>query len=432
MMARILPPLVLAAFLLICALVTRGEPAAETAKPAFHPAVTAFFESDDPFVQEVVLPNIEKNRKADVVVTVVDAEGRPVAEAEVTAVLQRHAFLFGHCDLATEKDPEKRALLNELFHFTCPGNITKWRAHAKGPDRHDFSRVDAALEFCEERAIDFEWHFFSGYHPEWVGDLPSVADKARHQVESSKAVLRRYGDRVRFFQVINEDYRTHVDRARVFVNQTEWFAELREEFPEVELGVCDCWSFNESRQLPPVEELKARYPGINFISMHAHNPRQLWASPKEMYGTYDPYLDSGIMIHLTEFGIILGDITGTYRTGPWDEEKLAEYFVQALATAFSHRQVRAFNFWSNYDKFTGNPLFTEDGEPNGKFKAIKSLLQDMLTTRAAGQTDEDGRFAFRGFHGSYEVTVTLPDGTETTVPGVVSGETTALRVVMGD
>lgn len=61
-----------------------------------------------------------------------------------------------------------------------------------------------------------------------------------------------------------------------------------------------------------------------FVSMHAHNPRKLWASPEEMYRTYHPYLNSGVMIHLPEFGIILGEITGDYRTGQWDEDKLAE------------------------------------------------------------------------------------------------------------
>ncbi len=130
------------------------------------------------------------------------------------------------------------------------------------------------------------------------------------------------------------------------------------------LGSATAGPTTSTADCPVVEELKKRYPGIDFISMHAHKPRQLWASPKEMYETYDPYLDSGVRVHVTEFGIILGEITGDYRSGAWDEEKLAEYFVQAMATAYSHQAVRAFNLWSNYDKFTGNPLFTEEGKPN--------------------------------------------------------------------
>jgi hypothetical protein len=81
-----------------------------------------------------------------------------------------------------------------------------------------------------------------------------------------------------------------------------------------------------------------------------------------------------------------------------------------MATAFSHKAVRVFNLWSNYEKFTGNTLFTENGAPNEKYRAIQSLLQDKLVTRVAGVTDEAGRCAFRGFHGSYDVSVQLPSG----------------------
>ena len=372
--------------------------------------MTAFFESEDPFVREVVLPNIEANRKCDAVLQIVTADGKPLAGAKISAKLKRHEFLFGHCDLATERDPKRRKLLNDLFHYTCPGNATKWRAFAKKPDENDFSRVDAMLDFCQEHDIVFEWHFLSGYHPAWLETVTPDSEKARYQMENGKTVLKRYRDQVRFFQVINEDWLTHIGSAKVYADQTAWFAELRKEFPGVELGVCDCWSYDLKGRLPRVDELKTRYPGINFISMHAHKPRQLWASPKEMYETYDPYLDTGIKIHVTEFGIILGEITGDYRSGDWDEDKLAEYFVQAMATAFSHKAVRVFNLWSNYEKFTGNPLFTEDGEPNDKYRAIKSLLHDKLATRVSGTTDEAGRYAFRGFHGTYDVSLQLPSG----------------------
>ncbi len=395
----------------------------------YHPAVTAFFESKDPFVQKVVLPNIETNRKGDAVLQVIDKEGNPLAGAAISVSLKRHEFLFGHCDLATESDQKKRSLLNELFHYTCPGNVTKWRAYAKEPEKNDFSKIDSALDFCEKRDITFEWHFLSGYHPEWLESVTDESEKARHQIDNARTVLKRYGDKVRFFQVINEDWLTHVARAKVYTDQTAWFSDLRKEFPEVELGVCDCWSFDLKGRLPGVDELKKRYPGINFIAMHAHKPRQLWASPKQMYETYDPYIDSGIKIHLTEFGIILGEISGGYRSGDWDEDKLAEYFVQAMATAFSHKEVRVFNLWSNYKKFTGNPLFTEDGEPNEKYRAIKSLLQDKLTTRASGMTDETGRFAFRGFHGAYDFTLKFPSGKEVTVQAEINGKVSNLRLV---
>jgi endo-1,4-beta-xylanase len=432
---RALPILAVAAVTaaLVCIRPASGETTASTANGSeLHPAVTAFFASEDPFVRRGVLPNIEKNRKCNAAVQVIDAGGKPLAGIAVSAALRRHEFLFGHCDLVTESDPQQRALLNELFHYTCPGNATKWRAFAKEPDRNDFSKVDAVLDECRKRNIAFEWHFLSGYHPAWLETIESDVVKAHYQKENARTVLKRYGDRVQYFQVINEDWLTHIERAKVYPDQTAWFAELKKEFPRVQLGVCDCWSYNDEGRLPAVDELKQRFPGIDFIAMHAHKPRQLWASPKEMYETYDPYLNSGIKIHVTEFGIILGEITGDYRTGPWTEDKLAEYFVQALAVAFSHKAVRTFNFWSNYEKFTGNTLFTEDGKPNEKYRAIKSLLQDKLTTRVTGTTDEAGRFAFRGFHGTYDLTVTLPSGNELKTQAVVGNDAREVRLAVDE
>jgi GH35 family endo-1,4-beta-xylanase len=398
----------------------------------YHPAVTAFLESKDPFVRDVVLPNIETNRKSEAVLQIVTLSGQPLAGTEVSAELKGHEFLFGHCDLTTERDPTKRQLLNDLFNYTCPGNDTKWRAFAKTPQENDFAKVDAMLDFCQERNIVLEWHFLSGYHPAWLKTVTPDSEKARFQMENGRTVLKRYQDRVRFFQVINEDWLTHIGRAKVYADQTAWFAELKREFPDVELGVCDCWSYDIKGRLPHVDELKTRYPGIDFISMHAHKPRQLWASPKEMYETYDPYLDSGIQVHVTEFGIIRGDITGEYRSGKWDEEKLAEYFVQAMATAYSHKAVRVFNLWSNYEKFTGNVLFTEDGKPNDKYLAIKSLLHDKLATRVAGRTDEAGRCAFRGFHGSYNVSLRLPSGATVSTQIALGNNCTAFELTWND
>ena len=415
----------------ICSLGARGDELnAPTGAVDYHPAVNAFFESEDPFVREVVIPNIEANRKSDAELQVVTADGQPLVGAEISLELTRHEFFFGHCDLATESDMKTRDLLLDLFNYTCPGNITKWRAFATGPNEYDFSKIDVALAFCREHDIVLEWHFLCGYHPAWLETVTTDSEKARFQIENGRNVLQRYHDKVQFFQVINEDWLTHIGRAKVYADQTAWFSELKQEFPDVELGVCDCWSYNLEGRLPRVDELKTRYPGINFISMHAHKPRQLWASPKEMYETYDPYLDTGIRIHVTEFGIILGEITGGYRSGKWNEEKLAEYFVQAMATAYSHEAVRVFNLWSNYEKFTGSTLFTEDGEPNEKYRAIKSLLHDKLATRVAGRTDEAGRCAFRGFHGTYDVSLRLPSGQPASVQIVLGNSSTAFKLIL--
>ena len=375
-----------------------------------HPAVTAFFNTDDGFVREVVIPSMERTRKSEVHVKIVASDGTPLQRGHVSAELQKHEFLFGHCNLATEKSPRNRHLLNTLFHFTCPENLTKWKSYAPKPGVCDFSKIDSMVAYCNANGISIEWHFLSGYHPEWFTSVQSDAEKASCQLENCRTVLNRYQDTVNFFQVFNEDWHTHIQRAKVFCDQTELFKTLRKEFSEVELGVCDCWSFNKENRLPAVEDVKSLYPGINFVSMHAHKPRRLWASPKEMFDTFDQYKGSGVKVHVTEFGIIKGEIEGGHRSGDWDDATLAEYFVQVAVTAFSHPSVRVFNLWANYDKFTGNRLFGEGGKPTEQYEALNSLLNHKLITRVAGQTDQNGACVFNGFQGRYKFSVQSESG----------------------
>ena len=375
-----------------------------------HPAVTAFFNNDDGFIHEVVIPSMERTRKRKVHVKIVASDGTPIQRCRVSAELQKHEFLFGHCNLATEKIARNRHLLNTLFHFTCPENLTKWKSYAPKPGVCDFSKIDSMVAYCNANGISIEWHFLTGYHPEWFTSVQSDSEKASCQLENCRTVLNRYQGTVNFFQVFNEDWHTHIQRAKVFCDQTELFKTLRKEFSEVELGVCDCWSFNKENRLPAAEDVKSRYPGINFVSMHAHKPRRLWASPKEMFDTFDQYKGSGVKVHVTEFGIIKGGIEGNYRSGDWDDATLAEYFVQVAVTAFSHPSVRVLNLWANYDKFTGNRLFGEDGKPTEQYDALNSLLNHKLITRVAGHTDQNGECVFNGFQGRYKFSVKSESG----------------------
>jgi hypothetical protein len=58
----------------------------------------------------------------------------------------------------------------------------------------------------------------------------------------------------------------------------------------------------------------------------------------------------------------------------------------------------------------GGGLLAADLRPKRACKLLRGLLQHDWRTRARGATDADGRFTWRGFHGIYELTVTLPDG----------------------
>ena len=69
--------------------------AAEPANPSpKSEAVESFFASQDPFVRQTVLPNIEKHRKSDCTLQFVDKAGAAVPNLRIAGRLKRHQFLF--------------------------------------------------------------------------------------------------------------------------------------------------------------------------------------------------------------------------------------------------------------------------------------------------------------------------------------------------
>ena len=70
---------------------------------------------DDPAVQKRINDGIEKNRKSDAVLTIVDTAGKPVADAEVKVTQKSHEFLFGCNIFVLGQMKEKNAAYEEAF-----------------------------------------------------------------------------------------------------------------------------------------------------------------------------------------------------------------------------------------------------------------------------------------------------------------------------
>jgi hypothetical protein len=111
-----------------------------------------------------------------------------------------------------------------------------------------------------------------------------------------------------------------------------------------------------------------------------------------------------------------GAITGA-GSGTWTEDKKIQYFISAYATAFSHPALEAFNQWGigpDTNRWTMNYLLQGTGQEKPSYAAIKSLVRDKFMTKASGNTDGSGIYAYRGFKGTYDVTVEKDGLTGTT------------------
>jgi hypothetical protein len=393
-----------------------------------------------------VLPNIEKHRKSDAVILLKAADGQPLSGVQVSVELLRHQFHFGCAPRRELADdgPYRKAWIN-VWEYAVPENFQKWASIERAEGKRDYTTSDVIVDFLNDQQCPIEYHFLSGYHPEWIKKKSAEQQTAlqrRHMLET----VERYKESVDYFQVYNEFWRCPVSRAAAFVPSKEFFAELTAKYPKLKFGVSDCWRLNEP--LPTAEEMLARFPGLDFIAIHAHRPRRLHVTPKVIYECFGPYKSSDIKLHISEFGIREGTIqfadhlesdrSASNRDQPdegdgpaWTEQRKAEYFIQTIVTCFSHPAVRAFNLWGMGPGnmfMDGNRLIEEDYSPRPTYHALRYLIKEKLRTRTNGTTDADGRFAFRGFRGIYRVTVKTEDGKTCVTEFVLRSEDRAITV----
>jgi GH35 family endo-1,4-beta-xylanase len=172
-------------------------------------------------------------------------------------------------------------------------------------------------------------------------------------------------------------------------------------------------------------ELKKRNAPLSGIGIQAHEPRQEWFSPVEVWKTFDQYQRFGYPIHITEFhpqssGV---PITGNWRTGAWTPEAQAEFTEQFAKLCFGHPAVVSINWWGFSDRniwLPGGGLVDEEYNPKPVYIMLDKLINQTWKTNATIRTDGQGNISFRGFFGEYDVTLLTPDGKRRVFPVHVS------------
>ncbi|MHC4177443.1 MAG: endo-1,4-beta-xylanase, partial [Planctomycetota bacterium] len=105
---------------------------------------------------------IEKNRKSDATVRVIDSAGRPVAGASVQVEQTRHDFLFGsniyrfdRFKTAADNAAYKRRF-EELFNAATVGFYWRWYEPERGKPQYPYT--DKVVAWCAERGIRMKGH----------------------------------------------------------------------------------------------------------------------------------------------------------------------------------------------------------------------------------------------------------------------------------
>jgi endo-1,4-beta-xylanase len=385
------------------------------------------WQTQEKFVSEVCLPNIEKYRKGDLKISIVDEAGNPLADLPYRLNQTRHAFGFG-CSLPFFKrpdapkiesfmppavDPRELTAFQQLFNYSQIGFSGKWGYIEAVEGKRDYTDFDMYLDFCEKAHATPEFHFLSGYEPMWLR-RKSTSEQAAKFLEHSKDMVTRYGSRIPYWQVVNEQM--------LLGSSVPVFEAIRKINPDIKLGISHCAQFYANgrspskqdmfRGLADIQWLKSKGVKVDYFAFHGHRPFGLWPDARDMYTALDGFAKEDVRIHVSEFTVPQNQpITGPVRSGNWTDELQAEYYERFYTVCFSHPAVDVINMWGigPVTWQDGSGLLDDQYKPKAAFEVLKNLFFKKWHTESSGTLSSEGAASERAFYGDYEITINLPN-----------------------
>ncbi len=375
----------------------------------------------------------EQCREGDAVLHFKDSKGQPLANAPVQIRQTGHEFLFGCIafELVRSNRLPKPDLwkqrFSELFNFAVFPFY--WASYEPQPGKTARDETLKAVKWCLENGIATKGHPLVWTNeagtPKWLLALWPEESEDR----MLKRVTREVGGfagAIDIWDVVNEP--THCPAWKRIG--------AKPPAPRVEEEVVDYIdkAFRAAHQANPkahlilneymvtarqqdrerfyqlVAKLKQRGTPISGLGIQAHEPREEWFSPEKVRTTLDRLGELGYPLHITEYIPQSGGkpITGGWREGTWTEEAQAEFAEQFYRLCFGHPAVVSINWWGLSDRqiwLPGGGLLRADYEPKPVYTRLKDLIHRQWQTNLTAKTDEKGRVSFRGFYGTYDVTI---------------------------
>lgn len=340
-------------------------------------------------------------RKRDVTLKFSGGGSSSVLGSSIKVRQMQNSFPFGSCMSRTNLDNEDFVnFFVKNFNWAVFGNELKWYWTEPQQGNFNYSDADEMLDLCKKNNIEARGHCIfwevDGTVQQWIKAL-NKNDMMTAVQNRLTGLLTRYTGKFRHYDVNNEMlhgsfYQDHLGkdiRANMFktANQLDPSAMLFVNDYHVEDG-CDTRSSPEKyiEQILDLQEQGAPVGGIG-IQGHIDSPvGPVVCSALDKLGIL------GLPIWFTELDV---SSVNEYVRGDDLEVMLRE--------AYAHPAVDGIMLWGFWELFMSRDnahLVNAEGELNEAGKRYLALKKEWLS-RTHGCIDEQGQFAFRGFHGTY-------------------------------
>ena len=399
-------------------------------------------------------PDIEKYRKGDATITVVDDDGKPVPNCDLSYNQTSHDFLFavfgvGFPISGIDEFRFVKPLKNAGVNFTYA--FFDYKSVEPEPGTFDWSSCQYGVEGLLSRGMNR----LSGFPCFYANrDDPAIGEGCSplywdtmtlEELNSSvfnhmQTLVSHYSQAIKTWQAVELP---HVWTNPLGLTWNEKFELIRAYSGGIKavdpsfkiVHVADAVPFTtfvgekagsldeKARSMTFYEfigylvqkEIPIDLIGLEFI--YANNNWKL-----DLVGTaklLDLYADFNKPIYLHEFAVpSCPDYTDFWWHRPWDKATQAEFLRGVWTIAFSKPLVQevAWSYAvSDYDTYVMcGGLFDATGKPKPSYYAMKNLIKSW-TTKGKGKTDANGQLTIRGFGGDYKVTASVEGNPSQTI-----------------
>lgn len=388
---------------------------ADPAKLPFTQITYPGQEPDAPW-RKAAAERIDKNRKGELTVRVVDANGKPVTGAKVHVQMQRHAYGFGTfleyretIGSGPNSDKLREWTLKLFNRCTTPIYWADW-GWANPTSRKGYLE---AAKWAHDNKLTTRGHCI--IYPDWKHIPAAFRPLEKDPLALRKRLLEQVAevtDATRQFSFSEYDVCNELRDLKAVPDLlgkdavAEWFKVAREHAPNSRMAINEntilthggVTQAEQDNYAGWIQYLIDQGQGPDVIGMQGHFDEAVTA-PETVIRILDRFAKFGKAIQITEFDLITRD-----------EQGQARYTRDFLTAIFSHPATDAFTMWGFWEGKMWQPpgaMIRKDWtlKPNGQ--AWMDLVLKEWWTDVTATTGPDGSCTSRGFLGDYKITATV-------------------------
>ncbi|MDD5063982.1 MAG: endo-1,4-beta-xylanase [Phycisphaerae bacterium] len=355
---------------------------------------------------------IEQIRKRNAEITVVDSLGAPVPGINVQIEQIGHRFAFGTCITNTKMtDASYKDFILDHFEWAVCENETKWPDNEPSRDSETYTYADNIYQWANSNGLNFRGHCLFWEQPskvqDWVQLLgyatyPTPSDLLGEVDERIDSAVNKYKNKFRHWDVDNEMltdsfYDRLGEGGRVHMYER---AKLRDPNCLMFMNEYNGNSFGGYNSTPyaaRATSLIGMGAPIDALGIQGHLGANLTFDPALYYSdVLQPLAALDLPIWATEF-----DARHT------DENISADNIENYFRICFSHPSVEGIIMWGFLEgSMWRADAYLVDASWNLTVRGERyEDLMDEWTTNDSDTTDASGKVSFRGFHGTYQITL---------------------------